>query len=213
MFRRTLILSILLILAVLVGKFLVYGISNIKTAGFKPVVSIFLVDVSASNRGLLNKQKQTILKMAKKLDSEDTAIIYVVSEKAYLIYNGKPNKIVAMREALDDQSKYDPKAYGTAYGLALKKAVGDALLYKAEGYRPAIIILGDLENEGDISKQINWKLLPENIKKVKEKYIPDLSLVFLYAHPEKLDNVRQLLVPVLGEKHLIVAQEENFRKR
>ena len=211
MFRRTLMLCLLLIATVFIGKFIVYGISNIKTAEFKPVVSIFLVDISASNRNLLNSQIQTILKMAKKLDSEDTALIYVVTEDAYLIYNGKPNKLVAMRETLEKRSQYDSKAYGTAYGLALKKAIDDALRYKEEGYKPAIIVLGDLENEGALDKQINWALLPENIKNV-QKYIPDLFLVFLYASPNKLDDVRQKLIPVLGEKYLIVAQEENVEQ-
>lgn len=204
-------LSILLIVAVLVGKFVVYGISNIKTTEFKPVVSIFLLDISATNRQLLPKQQQTVLRMAKKMDSEDQALIYVVTQDAFNIYNGKPNKIVAMRDAMQKRSTFDDKAYGTAYGLALKKAIGDALIFKEKGYRPAIVILGDLENEGAIEKQINWKLLPKNLESVK-KYIPDLTLVFLYATPEKLDDVRQNLVSVVGEDHLIVAQEENVEQ-
>ena len=48
----------------------------------------------------------------------------------------------------------------------------------------------------------------KNLKKTLE-YAPDLSLTFLYAHPQKLDEVRQTLVPVLGEKQLIIAAEEN----
>ena len=71
--------------------------------------------------------------------------------------------------------------------------------------------MGDLENEGAIEKQINWKLLPKNLENVK-KYIPELTLVFLYATPEKLDEVRQSLVSVMGEDHLIVAQEENVEQ-
>ena len=142
------------------------------------------------------------------MDSEDQALIYVVTQDAYNIYNGKPNKIVAMRDSMQKRSNFDEKAYGTAYGLALKKAIGDALIFKEKGYRPAIVILGDLENEGAIEKQINWKLLPKNIENVK-KYIPELTLVFLYATPEKLDEVRQILVSVVGEEHLILAQEEN----
>ena len=41
------------------------------------------------------------------------------------------------------------------------------------------------------------------------KYIPDLTLVFLYANPEKLDTVRQTLSSVMDKKHLIMASEEN----
>ena len=33
------------------------------------------------------------------------------------------------------------------------------------GYTPAIVIMGDLENEGDITKQINWSILPQDLEK------------------------------------------------
>ena len=82
---------------------------------------------------------------------------------------------------------------------------------KKEGYVPSVVVIGDLENEGDITKQINWETLPENIKSVKE-YIPDLSMMFVYAHPEKLDLVKTKLNPVLGETKLIVANEQNAQK-
>ena len=208
MFRRALMLGLLLPIIVFLGKCVVAAMSNVELADFKPVCAIFLLDISASNRDLLWKQQQTILKIGKKMDSEDHARIYVVSEDAYEVYDGAPHKTIAMREAMKKRSEFDSKAYGTAYGLALKKAVGDALRYKANGYTPAIIVLGDLENEGAINKQINWGILPKNLKKTLE-YIPDLSLTFLYAHPQKLDEVRQVLVPVLGEKQLIIAAEEN----
>ena len=208
MFRRALMLGLLLPIIVFLGKCVVAAMSNVELADFKPVCAIFLLDISASNRDLLWKQQHTILKIGKKMDSEDHARIYVVSEDAYEVYDGAPHKTIAMREAMKKRSEFDSKAYGTAYGLALKKAVGDALRYKANGYTPAIIVLGDLENEGAINKQINWGILPKNLKKTLE-YIPDLSLTFLYAHPQKLDEVRQVLVPVLGEKQLIIAAEEN----
>ena len=41
------------------------------------------------------------------------------------------------------------------------------------------------------------------------EYIPELSLTFLYAHPQKLDEVKQKLVPVMGDKRLIIATQEN----
>ena len=49
----------------------------------------------------------------------------------------------------------------------------------------------------------------EDVLEKTLKYIPDLSISFLYAHPEKLDYIKQTLVPVLGEKRLIIASEEN----
>ena len=36
------------------------------------------------------------------------------------------------------------------------------------------------------AKQIDWNTLPQNVEKVKE-YIPEISMMFVYAHPEKLD--------------------------
>lgn len=208
MFKRVLILGIILPLVLFIVKFLYVQVSKVELSEFKPVVAIYLLDISASNRDILWKQQQTILKMSKKMDSEDHIKIYIVSEDSYMVYEGAPHKTIAIRDALYKRSEFDSKAYGTAYGLALKKAIDDALRYQVDGYTPAIVILGDLENEGAIDKQINWETLPKNIKTTL-KYIPDLSLTFLYAHPQKLDKVKQTLVPVLGENKLIVASEEN----
>lgn len=208
MFKKSIIFGLILILVVFILKLVVVGMSKVELSEFKPVCAIFLLDVSASNRERLWNQQQAILKLGKKLDSEDHAKIYVVTEDAYEVYDGAPHKTIAMRQAMDKRSEFDSNAYGTAYGVALKKAVGDALRYKAEGYTPAIIVLGDLENEGAINKQINWDILPKNLQTTL-KYIPDLSLTFLYAHPEKLDEVKQRLVSVMGEKQLIIASEEN----
>lgn len=208
MFRRTLTLGFILLAAIFICKCLVAWWSNIELGEFKPVATVFLLDTSASNRNLFDQQVQTILKISKRLDSEDHALIYIVTEDTYSVYNGNPHKLVQMRESMKKRSVIDAKAFGTAYGLALKKAIGDALIYKAEGYKPAIVILGDLENEGDITKQINWNTLPKNLKKTLQ-YIPDLTIAFLYAHPQKLDEVRQTLLPVMNEKQMIVASEEN----
>lgn len=174
---------------------------------FKPVCAIFLLDISASSRESLYKEQQSILKMAKRLDSEDHARIYVVSEDAYEVYDGPPNKIVAMRESMNKRSEFDPDSWGTAYGVALKKAVGDALFYKERGYKPAIVVFGDLENEGVVNKQINWNTLPKNLENTL-KYVPDLTLTFMYAHPQKLDEIRQTLLPIMKDQ-LIFASEEN----
>ena len=50
-----------------------------------------------------------------------------------------------------------------------------------------------------------------NVKKVQE-YIPEISMMFVYAHPEKLDMVKTKLGPVLGEKKLLVANETGLDK-
>ena len=134
-----------------------------------------------------------------------------VSEKSYLIYEGSPSDTSGITKAVEAFTKYDSKDYGTAYGEALKKAFDHCLTMKKEGYIPSVVIIGDLENEGDIVKQINWNTLPENVKSV-QKYIPEISMMFVYAHPEKLDLVKTKLNPVLGEKKLIVANEQNAQK-
>ena len=82
---------------------------------------------------------------------------------------------------------------------------------KKNGYIPSIVVIGDLENEGAIEKQINWETLPENVKSI-QKYIPEISMMFVYAHPEKLDYVKTKLNPILGEKKLIIANEQNVQK-
>ena len=106
---------------------------------------------------------------------------------------------------------YDKEDYGTAYGVGLKKAFSHVLTMKKEGYNTAVVVFGDLENEGAVDKQVNWELLPENVKKVQE-HAPELAMMFLYAHPEKLDMVKEKLTPVLGEKKLVLSPEQNSEK-
>ena len=137
--------------------------------------------------------------------------IVKVSQDSYLIYEGAPSDSKGITKAVETFTKLDSKDYGTAYGEAMKKAVSHSLTMYKEGYIPSIVVIGDLENEGAIDKQINWDTLPENIKKAQES-LPDLTLMFVYAHPEKLDMVKEKLGPVLGEKHLIVATEQMANK-
>lgn len=91
------------------------------------------------------------------------------------------------------------------------KSIFSCLDYAKAGYRPAVIVMGDLENEGAIEKQINWNTLPQNVQNVKQ-YAPELSMMFLDAHPAKLDLVKEKLTPVLGEEHLIVSPKQNIDK-
>lgn len=208
MFRKTCTLGLILVVALYILKCIFIGLSSIELAEFKPVGIIFLLDTSASNRAMENRQEKTIVKMCKNLDVEDKAMIYVVTEDTYLIYDENPHKSGAIKKAFAEHAQFNSESYGTAYGLALKKAVDDALALKSEGYKPAIVVLGDLENEGNINKQINWDKLPGNMEKTL-KYIPDLSLVFLYAHPTKLDLARNKLKNVIPNKQLFFSSEEN----
>ncbi len=208
MFRRTCILGVILVLAVFIIKNIVVFLSGIKLAEFNPAGVVFILDISNPDRSLLEREEKTILKICKSLDIEDKSKIYVLNDNAVLIYNEAPNKKSAIKKAFEEHSRYDQNSQGAAYGLALKKAVDDSLNMKKQGYKPNIVILGGLENKGALEKQINWEKLPQNMGNTM-KYIPDLSIVLLYATPKKLENSREKLKNVMPEEQLFFASEEN----
>ena len=115
---------------------------------------------------------------------------------------------------IDEENEYyydDSEEYGTAYGLALKKAFNHAMNMYKEGYVPAVVVIGDLENEGDVSKQIDWNTLPEDVANIRNQ-ANEFSMMFLFAKPEKLDLVKEKLTPVLGENKLIIGSETTSNK-
>ena len=209
--KRLITVGFLILAVCIIGKLLYIGLKNIKVDEFYPAAMIFVVDSSASNQGKLEEQKRYLKQLCSVLDPEDEIKILKVSEDSYLIYEGSAHNSRGISESMSAFTKYDENDYGTAYGDALKKAFSHALTMKKEGYVPSIIVIGDLENEGAIEKQINWALLPQNVKNVQQ-YVPDLSMAFLFAHPQKLDNVKEKLTPVLGESKLIISPEQNVDK-
>lgn len=209
--RRLIIIGVLILAISIIGKLLFVALKNIKVDDFHKSAIIFVVDSSASNQKMLPEETKYIRSLCAILDPEDAIKIIKVSEKSYLIYEGTPADSSGIMSAVKEFTKYNEKDYGTAYGEALKKAFEHVLAMKKEGYVPSIVVIGDLENEGDVTKQINWETLPENVKKVQE-YAPDLAMMFVYAHPEKLDLVKTKLNPVLGEKKLVIANKENVDK-
>ena len=209
--KRSIILGILILFISVIGKLLYSGLKNIKVDEFHKAAIIFAVDSSASNQKNLPEQIKYIKSLCSILDPEDEIKILKVSESSYLIYEGSPSNTKGITKAVEAFTQYNSKDYGTAYGEALKKAFDHALTMKKEGYVPAVVVVGDLENEGALDKQINWDTLPQNVKKVQE-YVPEISMMFVYAHPEKLDMVKTKLNPVLGEKKLIVANETGLDK-
>ena len=209
--KRLVILGLLILFIAVIGKLIFVACKNIKLDDFHKSAIIFVVDSSASNQKNLPEQVKYMKSLCTILDPEDEIKILKVSEKSYLIYEGSPSDTKGITKAVEAFTQYNSNDYGTAYGEALKKAFDHCLTMKEEGYVPAVVIIGDLENEGAVEKQINWDTLPENVKKVQE-YIPELSMMFVYAHPEKLDMVKTKLNPVLGEKKLIVANETGLDK-
>lgn len=189
----------------------ILGLSRIKVDDFKKAAVIILVDSSASNQLSLQKEKLAIRQLCGMLDPEDQIKILRVSEDAYLIYEGSPQSSSEIRKSMEMFTKYNSSEYGTAYGLAMQKAFNHALNMKKLGYVPAVVVVGDLENEGISSKQLNWEKIPNQVAEVKAK-APDFSMMFLFALPEKLDMVKEKLTPVLGEENLIVAPETTINK-
>lgn len=209
--KRLIILGILILFISIIGKLIFVACKNIKVDDFHKAAIIFVVDSSASNQKNLPEQVKYMKSLCSILDPEDEIKILKVSESSYLIYEGSPSNSKGITKAVEAFTQYNSKDYGTAYGEAIKKAFEHCLTMKKEGYVPAVVVIGDLENEGTIEKQINWDTLPENVKKVQE-YIPEISIMFVYAHPEKLDMVKTKLNPILGEKKLLVANETGLDK-
>lgn len=209
--KRLIIVGFLILIICVVGKLLFSALKNIELDEFHPAAVIFVIDSSASNQQMLDEEIKYLRSICTILDPEDVIKILRVSEKSYLIYEGAPTDGSTINDALKEFTKLDTSDYGTAYGEALKKAFDHALTMKKEGYVPSIVVIGDLENEGDISKQIDWNTLPQSVENIKE-YVPEISMLFAYAHPEKLDLVKTKLTPVLGEKKLIVVNEQTASK-
>ncbi len=209
--KRLIILGIVILLTCVVIKLLWAGVKNIKVDDFHPAAVMFVVDSSASNQAKLPEQKRFLKQICAQLDPEDQIKIINVSQDAYIIYEGSPQNTSGITKSMEAFTKYAPNDTGTAYGEGLKKALSYALLMKKSGYVPAVVVIGDLENEGTTGKQIDWNTLPQNIKNV-QKYAPDLALMFLYAHPQKLDMVKEKLNYTMGEDKLIVSPEQNVDK-
>ncbi len=185
---------------------LIFGLSKIKVDDFKKAAIMFVVDASASNQSNLNSQKMLIRQLCSMLDPEDHIKIIRVSQDAYIIYEGSAQSGSEIRKSLDKFTKLDPEEYGTAYGLGIKKAFNYLENLKQDGYVNGVVVIGDLENEGSTEKQINWDKLPQDVSLLKQK-LGTLSMMFLYASPEKLDLVKEKLTPVLGETNLIIGNE------
>lgn len=189
----------------------IFGLSKVKVDDFHKAAVIFVVDSSASNQKQLPEQKKTIRQLCSMLDPEDHIKILRVSEDAYIIYEGSPQSSAEIRKSMEKFTQFDAKEYGTAYGLSLKKSFNHAVNMYKEGYIPSVVVIGDLENEGAVEKQIDWDSLPDEVAQVKNQ-TGDFSMMFLFAAPEKLDLVKERLNPVLGENNLIIGHEANSNK-
>lgn len=178
---------------------------------FRPAAFIFVLDTSKSNQQNLQKQKDYIKQFCSTLDPEDTIKIIKASKDAYLIYEGAPHNGSIISKSLNKFSNDKDEAEYAAYGTAIKKAVSYSVIMKNQDYIPTVFVIGNLEDKGKNTNRVNWKTFPKNIEKTS-KYIPDFTMVFAFANPDKLDYVKGKLTPVLGEKHLIISTEETSNK-
>lgn len=205
---KIIIFALFALIILLVSAF---AISKVKVDDFHKAAVMFVVDASASNQKNLPNQVKTLKQLCSMLDPEDHIKVLRVSESSYLIYEGSPQSSSEIRKSMEKFTEYKKEEYGTAYGLSLQKAFNHAINMHREGYIPAVVVIGDLENEGETEKQINWETLPDTVKDVVNK-TGNFSMMFLYADPEKLDLVKEKLTPVLGEDKLIIGSETTANK-
>ena len=151
--KRLIILGILILFIAIIGKLIFVGLKNIKVDDFHKSAIIFVVDSSASNQKNLSEQVKYMKSLCAILDPEDEIKILKVSENSYLIYEGSPANSKGITKAVEAFTQLNSKDYGTAYGEAIKKAFDHCLTMKKEGYVPAVVVIGDLENEGAIGKE------------------------------------------------------------
>ena len=128
-----------------------------------------------------------------------------------MIFEGSPHSTKNITDSMNEFTQYDSKEWGTAYGIGMQKALSYAQSMNKEGFIPSIVVVGDLENEGKVEKQLNWNTLPNDIKKI-QNIAPNFAIMFAFAHPQKLDLVKTKLSPVLGETKLVVSTEQNLDK-
>ena len=200
---------LILAMTVIVKSLFIIG-KNIKLDDFHKSAIIFVIDASASNQRKLPEEIKYVKSLCAVLDPEDAVKIIKVADSSYLIYEGNPGDAQGIEKAISSFTN-NKTNYSTSYGEGIKKALSFCLTMKQEGYRPSVIVIGDLMNQGTLQKQINWETLPQNIKGV-QKYAPELAMMFVYAGPEKLDIVKTKLSPILGETRLVVANEAMVNK-
>ena len=207
--KRLITVGLVILGAAILIKTAVVLLSHVKVDEFHKTAITFIIDSSASNQSKLPSEIKYIKSLCAILDPEDAIKIIKTDNSSYLIYEGSPGDGVAISNAVKKYTQNGGR--GTSYGEALKKAVDYSLTMKKNGYNTAIVVVGSLEENGDIYKRINWETLPKNIEKT-QKYLPEMAMMFAFADPEKLDNVKTKLNPVLGENKLIIVNEVNLEK-
>jgi hypothetical protein len=207
--KRLITVGLVILIAAIFIKTVFVLLSHVKVDEFHKTAITFIIDSSSSNRSKIPAQIKYIKSLCAVLDPEDAIKIIKTDKSSYLIYEGSPGEGVAISNAL---KKYTQNGSNeNSYGDAIKKAVEYSLTMKKDGYNASIVVIGNLEENGAGASRINWDTLPKNIEKT-QKYLPELAMMFAFAEPQKLDEVKTKLNPVLGENKLILVNEVNLQK-
>ncbi len=207
--KRLIIVGLAILAFAIFVKTVFVLLANVEVDEFHKTSVVLIIDSSTTNQQKLPEQIQYIKSLCATLDPEDSIKILKTDKTSYLIYEGSPGESVAIYKALNKYTQNGSRQ--NSYGEALKKAVNYSLNMKRNGYNTAIVVIGSLDDNGDIEKRINWDVFPKNIEKTK-KYLPELSIMFAFSDPEKLDFVKTKLNPILGENKLIIVNEANVSK-
>ncbi|MBR1754610.1 VWA domain-containing protein [bacterium] len=209
--KRIITLGILILTVSVIIKLAIIGLKHIKVDDFKPNAVVFLVDSSASNQSLFAEQVKYIKQLCKLLDPEDYVEIYKISNDTYHVYTGSPANTAEMSKAIDKFAKVDAREYGTNYGKGIKKVLANCIKLKTnENYdNCSVVVLGDLEDEAGF--KIDYKELAKITQEAKIQ-IPDMALMFAYAHPQKLELVKDSLSNVLNNQKLVLVNEVTVNK-
>lgn len=209
--KRIITIGLLILASAIVIKLVIVGFKHIKVDEFKPNAVVFLVDSSASNQDLFAEQVKYIKQLCKILDPEDYVEIYKISNDTYHVYTGSPANTAEMGKAIDKFAKVDAKEYGTNYSKGIKKTLANCIKLKTnEKYENcSVVVLGDLEDEAGF--KIDYDNLSKAVQEAKT-HIPDMAIMFAYAHPQKLELVKDSLGDVLGNQKLVLVNEVTVNK-
>lgn len=209
--KRIITLGIIILALSVAVKLAFVGFKHIKVDEFKPNAVVFLVDSSASNQSLFAEQVKYIKQLCKLLDPEDYVEIYKISNDTFHVYTGSPANTAEMTKAIDKFAKVDANEYGTNYRKGIKKTLSNCIKLKInENYdNCSVVILGDLEDEAGF--KIDYNELAKVTQEAKNQ-IPEMAMMFAYAHPQKLELVKDSLENVLGNKKLVLVNEVTVSK-
>jgi hypothetical protein len=209
--KKVITIGFLILAVAIVLKLVIVGFKHISIDEFKPNAVVFMVDSSASNQKLFPEQVKYIKQLCKLLDPEDYVEIYKISNDTYHVYTGSPANTSEMSKAIDKYAKVDVNEYGTNFKKGINKTLTNCIKLKnnEKYYNCSVVILGDLEDEAGF--KLDYEALAKATAETK-KHVPELAMMFAYAHPQKLELVKDSIGSVLSNQKLILVNEVTATK-